>query len=423
MAMELAQVGCGGMGLRHLYGQIELRKYAHSFDLTAVCDRHEPAARHLADVAERELGRRPDVFTDFEALLRARPNLEAVDVTTDTRGHHVLGEMAFDHGCHVTVEKPMAISMKACRRMRDRAAAKGRTLSIAENYRRDPICRLARALIQSGAIGQPRFVLDVSVGGSGDTLMHNTAWRAIKNRGGGYLMDVGVHIADLLLFYLGDVESVYAETALFERQLHRRGMSAQLAQFYTHRKDDTFAESEIVEADAEDTGFASLRFASGALGQLTMTSASHAHSVRVGTIHGSKGTLEMPGPRSGRTFPVHLDGKSEPVAGDALLPLAPDFRLDPITAKIFETEKPFASYDLPFAEVDRKLVAIEYEDFAEAARTGRQPEVDPVAGMKAVGLAFAVLESGTTHQPVDLNEVLDGRVAAYQQSIDEEYAI
>ena len=107
--------------------------------------------------------------------------------------------------------------------MRDAATASGMTLSVAENYRRDPLCRVAKALLDSGVIGEPRMVMEVSLGG-GDTLMHNTAWRALKSRGGGMLIDAGVHTSDLLLYYLGDVARVYAETGLFETTRYRRAM-------------------------------------------------------------------------------------------------------------------------------------------------------------------------------------------------------
>ena len=51
--LSLAHVGCGGMGLRHMYGLIELKERGFdTFDLVAVCDLHESAADHIADLAE-----------------------------------------------------------------------------------------------------------------------------------------------------------------------------------------------------------------------------------------------------------------------------------------------------------------------------------------------------------------------------------
>ena len=41
--IRIAQVGCGGMGLRHLYGQAESQRTYGTFDYVAVCDISESA--------------------------------------------------------------------------------------------------------------------------------------------------------------------------------------------------------------------------------------------------------------------------------------------------------------------------------------------------------------------------------------------
>ena len=171
-----------------------------------------------------------------------------------------------------------------------------------------------------------------------------------------------------------------------------------------------------------DTGFAVVRFASGAIGNISFTEAIHAHSLRVGTVHGSAGTMKLPGPRSGTAGAViTLEGHTGEISGDDLLPLAPaDFKLDDITATFFGGADPFASYDMDFEQADRTLLAIEYEEFAQAAQTGEPPEVNAQVGMKALGLSYAILESGEIGEPVGLSDVLEGRVAEYQRSIDED---
>ena len=90
MALNIALVGCGGMGLRHLYGFIEHSKKFDTLNLVAVCDVNDQAARHVADVAEEQLGKRPAIHTDFDAML-ASESLDAIDIVTDTRMHHVFG--------------------------------------------------------------------------------------------------------------------------------------------------------------------------------------------------------------------------------------------------------------------------------------------------------------------------------------------
>ena len=421
MTLNLALVGCGGMGLRHTHGLIELRKHFDSFRLTALCDRNLQAAEHLADVAHRELGERPAVFDDFASLLESAGSLDAADIVTETNSHHTLAEAAFRAGLHVIVEKPMGVTLKACRSMRDAAAAANRTLAVAENYRRDPLCRLGKALLDAGVIGEPRLLVDTSIGG-GDTLMHNTSWRALKSWGGGFLLEMGVHNTDLVQYYLGDAEHVFAETDLFEKTVRRKGMPPDLEGFYQHRSDAVMPDADSIEADAADTGVAVLRFRSGAIGQITMSRASPVEQGSPTTVHGALGSIRMAAPRTGVGPIAMLDG-GDPIRGDGLLELVPGLELDDATAPYFGGSRPVASYDRSFQEVDRTLVAIELQDFAEAIRTGRRPEVDHEAGMKAVALVYGILESGQMGAPVKIAEVMDGSVAEYQRPIDEEVGV
>src|SRR5207237_9964047 len=82
MSLALGLVGCGGMGRRHVLGMARLKAVGRlSFDLAAVCDVLPESVRAAADVADKVLGRRPQVFSDFEALAQSGA-VDAIIVTT-----------------------------------------------------------------------------------------------------------------------------------------------------------------------------------------------------------------------------------------------------------------------------------------------------------------------------------------------------
>ena len=169
--IHLAIVGCGGMGHRHLYGLAELTRAGLSpFELVGACDPVEENAASLADQAQKLLGRRPATAGSLEALAAAA-EVHAIDLTTTPRAHHTVAAEAFGHGWHVMCEKPLGLTARACGIMVEAAAASGRVLSTAENYRRDPMNRLGKALLDAGVIGEPRLMLQHSLGG-GDAVLH-----------------------------------------------------------------------------------------------------------------------------------------------------------------------------------------------------------------------------------------------------------
>ncbi len=424
MTFKIALVGCGGMGRRHAHGYIELRKYFDTVEMMAVCDVHHDVAATVASEIGEATGSTPDIYTDFDEMI-ATADLDGVAIVTSTPMHHRFAIKAMNAGLHVITEKPMGLTLKACRQMRDVSKATGNVMAVAENYRRDPMNRLTRALIEAGAIGTPYFALDIGVGSSNGAVMHSTVWRAKKEQAGGAPLDAGVHNADMLLYLLGGVNTVFAETTINEKQRTLRPMSEVapgLAAMYDHRKEDGFSIGDTVEQTAVDTAFAVIRFKSGAIGQLLMTDTSHGQSLGVSTISGSEGTMYRPRSRSGES-PRIVRGDGSEVTGDALLDLVPDFELDDITSTLWNGVKQISSYDMDFREIDSKILAYEYLDMVQAAETGGQPEVGPQEGMDALALAYALMESSVSGLPVSIEDVAEGRVSKFQDDIDAEMGI
>ena len=163
--LRLAIVGCGGMGHRHLMGLVELQQQGLlTLDLVAACDPVAENAESLARLAKAELGAEPVPVPDLASL--AAHGVQAIDITSPPALHHHLIAEAAAMGIHVMTEKPVGLtvasSLEICETARSHPDI---VISVAENYRRDPINRLARALLDAGAIGAPRLLQMNSVGG------------------------------------------------------------------------------------------------------------------------------------------------------------------------------------------------------------------------------------------------------------------
>jgi predicted dehydrogenase len=171
------------------------------------------------------------------------------------------------------------------------------------------------------------------------------------------------------------------------------------------------------EATAEDAVYATLLFKQGVVGQYIEDHAGHGPDLWSRQIYGSTGSMSLPMDRSGGKIMLHREGQDD-VQGAALLDLVPDFRLDPVTASLFGGER-LAEYSFSFPETDRKLLAIEYADFAQAIRGEHPPEVSAEQGTRSVAVSYAMLESGVLGRAVTVEEVLAEQFGSYQQSIDE----
>ncbi len=417
--IRLAIVGCGGMGHRHLYGLGELHRQGLSkFDLTAACDPNRSNAESLADEAESLFETRPEVVTDLDQLEQI--GVDAVDVPTTPRFHHTIAIDALERGWHCMVEKPVGLTVRACNLMADAAEGKPQILSVAENYRRDPMNRLAKALLDAGVIGDTRLLIHHSLGGSGNNMIISV-WRHQKNQSG-LLLDVGVHFTDMMEYLMGEITTVYAQTRLHEKVRYNpaaRGEESRSNPSGVYGKWQKEMPAEF-EATAEDAAYATLTFASGAAGQYVEDHAVHGDGSWLRQIQGSNGSMTLPLDRRGDSLSVNVSGSH--VEGDDVLDLVPDFVLDEATAKLFGGER-LGRYRLEFSEIDRKVIATEYADFGDAIVNGREPEVDIVQGTRSVAVSYATMESGLSGQIVSVDDVIAEKIDAYQAEINKDLCI
>ncbi len=384
--VRMALVGCGGMGVRHLAGLSELHASPfRNVDLAAVCDLDRSRAEAAAAKAQELLGVRPAVCVDLEELRRV-PEVAMVDVVTDPSVHGPVVCEALEAGLHVLVEKPMAVTVGACRRMIETARDRGRLLSVAENYRRDPSARLIRHLLDRGAVGRLRAAWVHSMSG-GDGIFI-TPWRHLKEKAGP-VMDMGVHLADLVRYQLGDVAEV-SGAAWIAEPVRRTG--------------------EVrVEATAEDSSVAFLRMTSGVAVSWMMSRGGHA-SLRGEAILGDQGVLTSFGTRGGRAG-LHRRGR-EPVDHGQLLAEAGDFALDPLAAHLFPDR-------VAAGNTDARLIAIEQHELARAIQVGGAVEVDGLEGLKDVAAVNGILESSLAGRTATMEEIESCALYDYQGEIDQ----
>lgn len=413
--IRLAIIGCGGMGHRHMYGLAELHRAGWDrFELVAACDPVISNAESLAEQAEERLGKKPTVVANLDEL--AKSNVNAVDITTTPPYHHTVAVETLERGWHTMVEKPMGLTVRACNLIRRAADKSDVVLSVAENYRRDPINRLAKALLEAEVIGKPRFLMHHTIGGSNQMLI--SVWRHQKDQSG-VLLDVGVHYADMIEYLLGEVETVYAQTRLHEPIRHNPAAgtgksSSNPVGVYTEWQRKMPAE---FKATAEDATYSTLTFKNGTVGQYIEDHAAWGKGNWTRQIHGAKGSMTLPGDRSGGVISLQIDGHGT-IEDEKLLDLVPEFQLDAVTTDLFGGDRLW-QYDLPFAETDAKIIAIEYGDFAEAITGNRTIEVDAYQGTRSVAISYAMLESGASGQIVHIDNILDESINTYQREIDD----
>ena len=371
-------VGCGGIAGAHVKGLRKLwEAERRSFRFIAACDVEAARAEKRADEIAEFQGSRPTVYTDLEAMLAAEKELQAVDICSVHSNHHSLAVPCLAAGKHVTIEKPLGITMRAARQIVEAAKKAGRVLQTAENYRRDPDNRAVRWAIAEGRIGKPRMIFWIEV----SERLAPWGWRDDKAvAGGGWALDGGVHAADLFRFFLGPVTQVYAVS----EALHP----------FRYGKPDTM--EDPIPATVEDTVVSVLRFDSGVIGQWTTTSAAPGEKFSHRAIYGDSGAITVW--RSVKT-------RSSEVPWDQFVR---DYRAS-LSAE--ESERLF-----PGGVTDS--IATELHEFFLAALGGPPVETDGLEGYRAEAVCFGIYESQALGRPVQISEIESLAVEQYQRELN-----
>jgi UDP-N-acetyl-2-amino-2-deoxyglucuronate dehydrogenase len=227
--------------------------------LVAVC-RHDTAA---FETAARRFG---VPCLSYRDLLR-HPQVDVVCLCTPSGLHASQAIAAAAAGKHALVEKPLAVTLADADAMIAAFTRAGRLLGVALQRRAEPLFKRIRRAVLAGELGS-LTAGQVTIPYLRDQAYYDQAvWRGTwVMDGGGVLMNQGIHLIDLLVWYMGD-------------PLEIRAMAATL-----HR-----------EIEVEDTVGAVLRFAGGSLAGVTATTVAPPGFPHRLEIYGTRGGIQVEG--------------------------------------------------------------------------------------------------------------------------------
>jgi len=191
--VRLAVVGCGAVAQIHHLPAIAA---SDRVEAAVLVDADEKRARALAE----RFGV-PEVATDFKGL---PGKVEAAVVALPNSLHAPVSIDLLRRGVHVLVEKPMAMNVRECDEMIDAARTGRAVLAVGLDFRFFDASLFVRNLLRDGLIGEIRG-FDLRQGVIPRWPFATDFLLKKEMAGGGVLADFGVHVLDLLLWWLGDL--------------------------------------------------------------------------------------------------------------------------------------------------------------------------------------------------------------------------
>lgn len=194
--MKIGLVGCGEIAHAHAR-HIQMQ---NGHRIVGVCDTDRAKGQHFAQCFGIEA-----VTTDLEEFLdRHRPDV--VHILTPPQTHAALASRAMEAGCHVFVEKPMALSVTQADRMFATADSNHVKLCVNHNLLFDPVILRACSAIRQGTIGD-LIALDVHYGFNVNEASGRD-W--VQDLPGGILQNLAPHPLYLALEFIGEPVRIHA---------------------------------------------------------------------------------------------------------------------------------------------------------------------------------------------------------------------
>ena len=252
-----ALIGCGKIAHKH----VAVLSKIDEVDLRYARDPMQERAVEIAGKADGCVA-----TTDLEKILADRA-ISVVSICTPSGTHASLGIQAARAGKHVIIEKPLALRLDEADRLIETCDRHGVKLFVVQQNRYNrPVQALRRAL-EADRLGHV-FLGTVRVFWKRDQGYYDKEpWRGTWAQDGGVLTNQASHHIDLLLWMMGEVDSVFA-----------RGRTV------AH------------DIETEDTGVVLLKFRNGGFGVVEATTCIQPKDLEGSlNIYGEGGTVEIGG--------------------------------------------------------------------------------------------------------------------------------
>lgn len=323
--------------------------HARGARLIGVSSRNEKSARELATRHGAPLA-----TSRLEELL-AHPDLHVVCITTPSGAHLEPALAAIRAGKHVVIEKPIEITTQRADLILDAARAAGVCITPIFQSRFGRGARTVKAAIEAGRLG--KLVLASAYVKWHRPASYYTGWKGtLALDGGGVVINQSIHGLDLLQWFAGLPEEVFAFTS---KRVH-------------------------TSIEAEDTASAALRFAGGALGTFEATTGAWPGWSRRIELCGEQGSICLEDDRVARWD--FLQARPE---DDAI-------RNAPV-------DEALRSGSGAAGAISHEGHLRQIQDLIDALHEERPPAIDAREARKAVSFVNAIYASAASGRPVRLN--------------------
>lgn len=256
MSMKKEDLSVAVIGLR--MGEYHLKSVlGYGARVSAICDVDEAFLNEIGDRYEIPHECR---YTDYRALVND-PYINVVLIVTPDQLHREMVEAFMAAGKHVMCEKPLALTREDLEAILAATEKSDKKFMVGQICHFTPAFIKAKEILDAGTIGELYYVESEYAHDYYHIMQDPMGWRSDPQRHG--VVGGGCHAVDLLRWYAGDPEEVFA--------------------YGTHKL--------LPMVDYDDATISVLKFPNGVIGKVFVSTGCKRNYTMRTLLYGTKGTI------------------------------------------------------------------------------------------------------------------------------------
>lgn len=257
--IKFAIIGAGHIGKRHA----AMVQQNENCELVAMVDINT----NLKNEVENTF--KVPFFASIDEFLKENLEVEVINIATPNYLHASQAILALEKGCHVVIEKPMALHKSDAEEVLFKALQVHKLVFCVMQNRYSPPSEWLKSVVSSGKLGKI-FMVQVNCYWNRDERYYKKGgWKGIQAQDGGTLFTQFSHFIDIMFWLFGDIQNIQA-------------------------KFNDFTHENLTEF--EDSGFVSFDFKKGGMGSINFSTAVWDKNLESSiTIIGENGSIKVGG--------------------------------------------------------------------------------------------------------------------------------
>jgi len=273
--IRFAVIGCGHIGKRHA---------------AMITNNKECTLVALADTVDKNtlgLDDKIPFFTSIDELLASGILIDVLCIATPNGSHEEHALKGIRAGCHVVIEKPMALNKAGCERIIYEALHRHKHVFCVMQNRYSPPSMWLKDLMIRNLLGKI-FMVQINCYWNRDQRYYKKdGWHGKKDLDGGTLFTQFSHFVDIMFWLFGDIEKLSGKFRNFNHQ---------------------------GQIEFEDSGFVNFDFVNGGMGCINYSTSIWNENLESSiTVVGENGTVKVGGQYMNLVETCHIKDYTMPV--------------------------------------------------------------------------------------------------------------